>query len=55
MGTLGKFFTLLCLSVFFLTGITGTSCSSGKKSSTEKRMKKQEKHRKKHPCPHLDC
>ncbi|MFL5730455.1 MAG: hypothetical protein ACJ75J_13285 [Cytophagaceae bacterium] len=32
-----------------------TGCSSKPKSATEKRMKKQEKHRKKHPCPQIDC
>ena len=26
-----------------------------KKSATEKRIKKQQQHRKKHDCPQLDC
>lgn len=31
------------------------ACGGGGKSATDKRIKKQEKHRKKHPCPQLDC
>lgn len=26
-----------------------------KKTKTDKRIQKQEKHRKKHPCPQIDC
>jgi hypothetical protein len=55
MGTFGKYFALLYLLVFLSAGMGTTSCSTKKKSATEKRMKKQEKHRKSHPCPHLDC
>jgi hypothetical protein len=42
--------------VFALALSIGLSaCGGGGKSSTDKRIKKQEKHRKKHPCPQLDC
>lgn len=33
----------------------GLGACGGGKSSTDKRIKNQEKHRKKHPCPQLDC
>lgn len=53
-----KIITLSILACFFSVSCLGnTSSGPGKpkKSSTEKRIKKQEKHRKKHDCPHLDC
>ena len=42
--------------LFVLSGFIAVSCIGGSsKSSTQKRIKKQEKHRKKHDCPQLDC
>ena len=45
-----KFIILFILSSFF-----AASCVGNGKSSTQIRIKKQEKHRKKHDCPQLDC
>jgi hypothetical protein len=44
---------LMMLAVFCLSIQYG--CKPKAKSATDKRMKKQEKHRKKHPCPQIDC
>jgi hypothetical protein len=41
--------------LFILSGFIAVSCVGSGKSSTQKRIKKQEKHRKKHDCPQLDC
>ncbi len=48
LSILGSFLSVACLG-------SGLAPGKPKKSSTEKRIKKQEKHRKKHECPHLDC
>ena len=52
-----KLIILFVLSGFISIGCLGNTSTprNPKKSSTEKRIKKQEKHRKKHECPHLDC
>ncbi|WP_018343772.1 hypothetical protein [Cytophaga aurantiaca] len=54
-----KLIILFILSGFISVGCLGGTSASGpgkpKKSSTEKRIKKQQKHRKKHECPQLDC
>jgi hypothetical protein len=48
------YIVLIIIAAFCLSVQYG--CSSAKpKSATDKRMKKQEKHRKKHPCPQIDC
>lgn len=52
-----KLIILAILGSFLSVGCLGNTENPGKpkKSSTDKRIKKQVKHRKKHDCPHLDC
>lgn len=52
-----KLIILSILGSFLSIGCLGNTSAPGKpkKSSTEKRIKKQQKHRKKHECPQLDC
>ncbi len=52
-----KILTLLLLSSFLSVSYLAVSSPprKPKKSNTQKRIKKQEKQRKKHDCPQLDC
>ena len=53
-----KIIVLSIIASFLSAGcMAQTSNGPGKpkKSATEKRIKKQQKHRKKHECPQLDC
>ena len=51
-----KYILPLFLICFVSGSCLATDASPRKpKSSTDKRIKKQEKHRKKHPCPQIDC
>ncbi|HSZ71604.1 MAG TPA: hypothetical protein VK750_02940 [Cytophagaceae bacterium] len=42
------------VAITLLLSICLGACKSNQ-SATDKRIKKQEKHRKKHPCPQIDC
>jgi len=54
-----KKYILPLFLICFITGLCLANSTSQHprkpKSSTDKRIKKQEKHRKKHPCPQIDC
>jgi hypothetical protein len=52
-----KLIILSILSSFLSVGCLGNTEGPGKpkKSATDKRIKKQQKHRKKHDCPQIDC
>jgi hypothetical protein len=53
-----KPYVIILLALLGITTIGHASSEQTpkrKKSKTDQRIKKQEKHRKKHPCPQIDC